>query len=252
MKEELNNLLGKDINIFNKYLKIIRKKNNSKIEDSFIEWPSSWKTIYYKAYPRFKEMLLPRPNLPDIGLSKCLLNRESRRNFKKKAISLEKVSNLLFYSVGIKKSKSLSHSRFYPSAGARYPLEIYIFNTKNTSLKKAIYHYYVKDHSLEQLFDLSLFSSKDAFTVGNQKWANNALMFVVITAVIKRTVIKYGEVGYKYALLEAGHAAQNISLLASALNISCCGIGGYYDEYFEGLLDINPDSEHITYILALG
>ena len=64
--------------------------------------------------------------------------------------------------------------------------------------------------------------------------------------------MKYGDRGYRHVLAEAGHLAQNLYLISSALGLSCCAMGGYYDEEINNLLDIDGVGESIVYILAIG
>jgi len=92
-------------------------------------WPEQWKKVYYKAYPKMEQVLLPAPTKPKWSLDKALIQRESKRDFIKEPIDVETFSNLLFYSGGLKKLvfNSEENKRFYPSAGARYPLEVYPF-----------------------------------------------------------------------------------------------------------------------------
>ena len=160
-----------------------------------------------------------------------------------------KISNLLYYSAGLRsKNSSMVGNRFYPSGGARYPLEVYLLPI-NTVLPPKIYHYYPKNHSLECLFPLKNFSFKNYF---NQPWLSHSAFLIIITAVFKRTMVKYGDRGYRHILLEAGHLGQNFYLTSAGLNLGCCAIGGYYDQRLEKLLQIDGVKESIVYVLAFG
>lgn len=213
-------------------------------------WPKEWKTVYYKAYSRLKQILLPKPSLSLTSLKSCLLERRSMRTFATKKTPVKKLSSLLFFSAGLKKLvNSCLSNRFYPSGGARYPLEIYVLSLNVAGLSRGIYHYYPKNHSLEQL---NLFKKIDLDCLFIQKWIKNSSFLVIISAVMKRSYIKYGNRGYRYILLEAGHLGQNFYLLASALNLACCAIGGFIDEKINELLDIQVQDEKAIYVVAFG
>lgn len=146
------------------------KINKLSKEVSPEKWPTAWKKIYFKGYPRFPEIVLSKPSLPaNISLKWALQHRRSSREFSSKSLTEKEISNLLYYSFNIRKVKtSWSANRFYPSAGSRYPLEIYpiILNTK--SLDQGIYHYYIKRHSLELLLKHKF--KKELFGSFNSPW----------------------------------------------------------------------------------
>ncbi len=212
-------------------------------------WPDEWKTVYYKGYPRLEEIVLPKPSLPGISLGKVLLNRISTRDFLKEPLSVLDISSLLYYSAGLKRrGKKFFERRFYPSPGGRYPLEVYLISL-NTELPRGIYHYYLKKHSLEKISELESFSIRKYFNI---KWLYDCGLIILITAVFKRNVVKYGERGYRHILAESGHMAQNLYLNTTALNLGCCAIGGYIDDKLNNLLDIDGINEAVVYVMGVG
>ena len=140
--------------------------------------------------------------------------------------------------------------RFYPSAGARYPLEIYLIVNSVGNLGRGLYHYNLKKNNLEVLLlkDLSGFVREN---IGDDV-LSKAAFYVLITAVLDRSRIKYGERGYRFALIEAGHLGQNFYLVSNSLGLKCCAIGGFVDEAFNKLLDLEGQNEKVFYILAFG
>ncbi len=211
------------------------------------ELPEAATKTYYKSYPRFPEIRLPKPD-KDIGsLHEALRQRSSTRTFSKKPLSTKQLSTLLYYSAGEHKDDK----RFYPSGGARYGLETYIITT-NTDLDNGVYHYYVPDHSLEKMLPIDSIDFQKAFTQYNQTWAMNMGCMIVVTAVMDRIFIKYGERSYRFAHIEAGHMGQNMYLVSNQINLNCCGAAGIVDRYFEDLLDINLEKEPIIYTVLFG
>ncbi len=79
-----------------------------------------------------------------------------------------------------------------------------------------------------------------------------AAAVILITAVFQRTTFKYGERGYRFALIEAGHVAQNIDLVASALGLPAANLGGFFDRELEMLLDVDGVEQSLVYAVAIG
>ncbi|MDO8269575.1 MAG: SagB/ThcOx family dehydrogenase [Candidatus Levybacteria bacterium] len=240
----IDDLLGKTLYSFEKF----HKDTKISLLDPQIpssEWPEEWKKIYFKAYSRFEEISLPSPDLGKVTFKEVLEKRSSKRIFSSD-ISKKELSNLLYYGAGLNKTKS--NSRFYPSAGGRYPLEVY-FISINTELPRSLYHYCVKNNSMERLFTFDRKLLKSFF---NQDWVKHAAGLIIITSVFKRNVIKYGDRGYRHILTEAGCMTQNFYLLCGALGISCCGIGGYLDDEINSYLDIDGLKEAVVGVIAVG
>lgn len=213
-------------------------------------WPEEWKKIYYKAYPRFDQTILPRPTRNKIDLEKTILERISYRNFSEKKISIGNFSNLLYYSAGKKNLTKSGEKRNYPSAGARYPLEVYPFVFNIDKIKGGIYHYHVKTHSLEVI--LSSVSKDQIISQFDQSWISKSTLLLVITAVFDRTEVKYKDRGYRHILAEYGHIAQNIYLVGTGLGLGVCSIGGFNDKGLNDLIDIDGIDESVIGVVAIG
>jgi SagB-type dehydrogenase family enzyme len=126
-----------------------------------------------------------------------------------------------------------------PSAGALYPLELYVLIRNVTSLAPGIYRYRVGRHELalakpgyspEALIDATL----------SQDWITSAPACISIAAVFERTVVKYGDRGHRYVCLESGHAAESVMLQAVALGLATTMVGAYSDEEVGRLLGLSP------------
>lgn len=236
--------------LYHQYSKKIRK--NIPLDSS--EWPEEWKTIFYKVYPR-----LPKIKLMDIrksfNLFEAIGKRSSGREFSREKISLEELSLLLKYSAGItRRNKEGDGRRAYPSGGARYPLETYcLINKAGEGLRNGLYHYDVKNHQLDVLWDKS-FSEAEMDQIANYPFVKDSACFIFLTAVFWRSQNKYGQRGYRFCLIEAGHVGQNIYLLSEALNLKCCALGGMRisDETAEKRLNIDGITESLIYALAIG
>lgn len=234
-------------------------RNKTKIENSksfrttpYQSWPEQWKKVFYKAYPRFNQIILPTPSRNIFDLIQVLYDRESWREFSVDTISLMQCSEILYYTGGMKRltAQDASTKRFYPSAGGRYPLELYPFIFRIEEVQSGIYHYHVKTHSLEFLSGKPFFQK--TFQQFSQPWLKNAAALLVVTAVFDRTEEKYKDRGYRHILTEYGHLAQNIYLMTAALGFGCCSIGGFIDDGLNTLLDINGQDEGVIGVVAIG
>ncbi len=217
------------------------------------QWPEAWKTIFYKIYERLPVHGLSRKAPErDPGLFSSIRSRKSGRSFASTPISKEELSTLLLYSCGeIAEDESLT-KRSQPSGGSRYPVETYVLVFRSQGdLPAGVYHYNVRDHSLECMC-VREFTKSDIEKLFVYPWVQDAAAVLVLTGVFPRTKIKYGQRGYRYTLLEAGHIGQNIYLVSGALGLQCCGMGGSYDTAIEELLDIDGEHESVLYTLAVG
>jgi len=228
------------------------------------EWPEEWKTTYYKAYPRLLKINLD-DSPPSVDFFDLIKKRRSRRNFGRTPITKRELSLFLKYSCGntspLEKSR---HRRAQASGGARFPIEVYPIVFRPSAglgtnsgdpladgLKAGLYHYNVKDHALDVLWDRE-FSDEDIGQIFTYPWVKDAAIGIVMTAVFSRNQNKYGERGYRYILLEAGHIGQNMYLVSEALGLKCCALGGTKDENLEKLIDIDGVTESVVYGFAVG
>ncbi|MBU0999945.1 SagB/ThcOx family dehydrogenase [Patescibacteria group bacterium] len=217
--------------------------------------PESWSKIHFKTYPRFNKVKLTRSfSKKKISLLSVLNKRRSTRTFSGVSISIKDLSYLLLYSGGIvNPGMVLDESRrSYPSAGARYPLEVYpLVIIGNEEIKAGLYHYNVKEHTLEVILEEDL-KQWLLESTGNFKPITKASVVFIITGVLDRARVKYGDRGYRYVLIEAGHMAQNLLLLSTGLGMANLAVGGYIDFKVTQLLDLELVKEAPLYMIAVG
>ena len=164
-------------------------------------------------YPLMK---LPDPRLKgEISLEETLFQRRSVRDYAPESLRLEEVSQLLWAAQG---KTSDWGGRTAPSAGALYPLETYLVVGKVENLPPGVYKYRPEKHELVKLRDGDVREQLAAAAV-DQACVREGSISIIIAAVYDRTMVKYGERGVRYVHMEAGHAAQNICLQATALDL---------------------------------
>lgn len=227
-------------------------KGHPYIPEDSRKWPEEWLTTYYKTYPRMPHVSLLNER-PSADFFELVSRRASRRDFNKNPICFGELSALLKYSCGTTGELETGRlRRAQASGGARFPIEVYLLLFQpNDILASGLYHYNVKDHALDVLLERP-FSDQDMQSFFTYPWVKNASVALILTAVFWRTQHKYGERGYRYVLLEAGHIAQNVYLVAEALGLKCCALAGTRDEKIEELLDIDGVTESVVYALILG
>lgn len=140
--------------------------------------------------------------------------------------------------------------RTVPSAGALYPLEIYIVSGNVLELAQGVYRYLPWRHGLAK----EVAGDRRAqlcLAALSQDFIEEAALVVTITAVYERTTWKYGKRGRRYVHMEVGHTAQNISLQAEALNLGTVVVGAFNDAEVRQLLNL-PDEEEPLCIMPIG
>jgi SagB-type dehydrogenase family enzyme len=215
-------------------------------------WPKEWTTVYYKEYTRNNVVLLPKPDSKTLSQDDILL-RESLRDFSpNKPVTLQNLSNLLYFSCGETKANfDKPTHRAQPSGGGRYPLEAYVLNFHTGELPANCYHYNVKNHTLEELWP-SFSNKKDLDTLFSYPWGKDASFAIVLTAIPQRTVAKYGERGYRYIYIEAGVVVGNLIRNALHEDFHSVVMGGVIDEQMEDFLDIDGVNETVVIGVLFG
>jgi SagB-type dehydrogenase family enzyme len=192
------------------------------------------------------EIKLPSPVFSSgTSIEEALKKRRSIRVYKNLPLTLQEVAQLLWAAQGITSDNGFRTS---PSAGALYPLEIYLVAGNIEKLSSGVYHYVAANHSLEKIKegDLRIMLSKAAIGQASVKLA---AADIVITAVFSRTIQKYGDKGRNFVLMEAGHTAQNIYLQSVSLNLGTVSIGAFNGNDVKDALVIK---EEPLYIMPIG
>ncbi|MCS6817056.1 MAG: SagB/ThcOx family dehydrogenase [Acidobacteriota bacterium] len=196
-----------------------------------------------------ERLRLPTPRLESaVSLERALHQRRSVREFdSKRMISLEEISQLLWSAQGITASGGF---RTAPSAGALYPLEVYLVAGHVQNLPAGIYHYQPDGHQLRRVA-LGDRRKQIARAALQQEALYEAPATIVFSVIYERTTQKYRERGRQYALIEVGHAAQNVLLQAVALGLGAVPIGAFYDHELRQVMGMKGHEEPI-YLIPVG
>lgn len=209
----------------------------------------------HKQYSRLKHVALPDVSKSVEEPRGLIKKRASFRDFSEKPIDKATLSEILYYSSSVIRPNPFDNDnpyRAYPSAGAKYPLEIYPLVLFGKDIDPGLYHYSPIMHNLEVLSQSIKKEEISAIWIKEQSWFKKAAVLLIITSTFHRTTDKYGERGVMFPYIEAGHLAQNVYLIATSLGIGCCAIGMLNDNFVIKLLDINSREEYPIYYLALG
>jgi len=186
---------------------------------------------------------LPPPRLSGpMSLEEAVNSRRSVREFQNQPLTREHLSQLCWAGQGI--TDPQGGLRAAPSAGALYPIELFLVTAEGVD------HYVPQRHALERHLDGDLRAALQAASL-DQESIGEAPLSVVITAVVDRTARKYGPRAERYCLIEAGHVAQNVLLQAAALGLRGVPIGAYEDSKVVKNLKL-PKEHKVLYILAIG
>ncbi|MEJ2352117.1 MAG: SagB/ThcOx family dehydrogenase [Anaerolineales bacterium] len=193
-------------------------------------------------------MELPEPaSDSDVPVEQALLQRQSVRDYTDRPLTLTEMSQLLWAAQGITRSGG---KRTAPSAGALYPLEVYLVVGEIDGLASGVYKYLPADHDLVKVGEGDRRADLSTAAL-SQESIEEAPAAIVITAIYERTAVKYGERGIRYVHMEVGSAAQNVYLQAVSLDLGTVFIGAFHDQHVKRVLNL-PDDEEPLCIMPVG
>jgi SagB-type dehydrogenase family enzyme len=189
---------------------------------------------------------LPSPDtVGRITVEQALWHRRSVRVFTDESLTVEQVGQLLWAAQGLNKG---ANRRTAPSAGATYPMELYVATGKVEGLRPGLYHYRFDGHALERKRAGDIKEDLAAAAL-NQRSIAAAPAVLVLAADYSRTAKRYGERTSRYVYMEAGHVGENVHLQCEALGLGTVMIGAFDDSQVKKLLGIQEDP---LYIMPVG
>ena len=196
-----------------------------------------------------KKIKLPVPSFEGkLSVEEAMRQRTSQRSFLDRPLSLSQVSQLLWAAQGM--TEEGGFKRTAPSAGALYPLEIYLVVGNVEALERGVYHYSPEGHMVSSFLEGD-YQHSLARACLSQSFVAASPLSIVVAAEYERTAIKYGERGIRYVLMEVGHVGQNIALQAVGLGLTACHVGAFRDEEVSRVLKL-PERYRPLYIVVVG
>lgn len=201
---------------------------------------------------------LPKPDESFTkGFAEILYGRLSRREFSERELTLEELSNLLFYSFGVKGRREVYGNpdypeRMFPSTGGLQGIDCYFVTNRVRGLERGLY-YYNPLKSRVELLKRGDFNRTLQNICCEQPFIEQGALTIVLTISLKRLGWKYGLRSYRYAHIDCGAVTQNLYLVAEGLDLNCCAIAGFIDDELNTLLGLEDIKEEFaTLALTIG
>jgi SagB-type dehydrogenase family enzyme len=200
---------------------------------------------------------LPTPDTQGhVPLEQTLKTRRSVRTYKNQPLSFKNISQLLWAAQGITNERGF---RTAPSAGAKFPLEVYLVAWNIENIPAGIYHYSPQNHALTPIstssesIEITPEELKEKLSKAclSQPCVTNSTGAIILSAVYERVTQKYGPKGEQYALIEIGCASQNIHLQAVSLNLGTVFVGGFNKQDIQKILAL-PQDNHPGCVMPVG
>jgi len=218
---------------------------------SFIVFAVSFKKgciVKNKENIPFGEIMLPKPRYDsEKSIEHVLQNRRSNREFAGKSITLAQFSQLLWAAQGVTNDQGF---RTAPSAGALYPMELYVVVGSVKGLDSGVYKYNCRKHAITLVRSGDALNELEVACLG-QSCIGESAIAIVIMGVYARVRCKYGERAIRYVHIEAGHVSQNVCLQAVALGLATVTVGAFDDGRVQGVVRAKSDEEPL-YVMPVG
>ncbi len=230
----------------------MRKKHNFKPAVLAAILLAGWAAALPGKNPMDKEPIpLPKPEFKGrLSVAESIQRRRSIRSYQDKTLTLEEASRIAWSAQGV--TEKNGSKRAAPSAGATYPLFLYLVTGGQTcaGLPAGVYRYLPERHALTPHLGGDKRKALAAAAL-HQDWFAQAPVILVIAADYRRTADRYGQRARRYVHMEAGHAGQNIYLQAEALGLGTCAVGAFKDGEVASALAL-PEHHAPLYILPIG
>jgi SagB-type dehydrogenase family enzyme len=212
---------------------------------ALVEWGTRPPRV--SRHPQLPRRRLPAPTLAELQIARqaampidaVLESRRSRRSWNPRSLTLAELSWLLWATNGRSGPEPL---RTVPSAGAQHALELYVAAQRVTGIEQGLHYYDPLTHELAFVRPGNFATQLTVASLG-QGFVGDAPATIVVAAIFQRLRWRYRERAYRYALLEAGHAGQNLYLAAEATGLATVAVGAFFDGQINGLLDLDGERE---------
>ncbi len=199
---------------------------------------------------------LPDPfdlSVPPVDLVRLITDRRTLRRYADQPITPAELSTLLWCTQGVKRVTGRpSTQRTVPSAGARHAFETFLLLNRVKGFDPGLYHYLSGEHRLEAVDLDSGIGDRITESALNQKQVKDSVVTFIWVADVYRMAWRYGERGYRYLHLDAGHVCQNLYLSAEAMGCGVCAIAAYDDAGLNQLLGVDGESRFVIYVASVG
>jgi len=192
------------------------------------------------------------PHFP-IDLKIAVERRKTLRNYQQIPLTLDEMTFLLWFTQGVKEiNNNKITKRTVPSAGARHAFETYLLINHVDGISPGLYRYLALEHALLPVISgQDITQSVTGACLDQQQISSSAITFIWV-AIKERMYWRYGERGYRYLHLDAGHVCQNLCLGAEAIGSGVCAIAAFDDDQLNAVLDLDGDNRFVIYLGSVG
>ena len=202
-----------------------------------------------------RRIALPKPEcaqLAETSLPVLINSRRSTRAYRQQALTMEELSFLLWCTQGVQQATDKYTLRTVPSAGARHAFETYLLINSVESLKPGLYRYCALDHALVCVVESAGIGEKLTAACLKQSTVSASAVTFFWAAELDRMYFRYGERGYRYLHLDAGHVCQNLYLAAEAIGCGACAIAAFDDDKVNAAIGLDGESSFVVYVAPVG
>ncbi len=208
-------------------------------------------------FPEDAELIrLPKPDqiqAPAMSLRQAVEQRRTIRHYAEQPLTLEELAYLLWISQGVKRISSRpSTARTVPSAGARHAFETYVLVNRVEGLQPGLYRYLAIEQALLPANLSDQITEQITQACDNQNHVRTSAATFIWTAVTERMVYRYGQRGYRYLHLDAGHACQNLYLAAENIGSGACAIAHFKDDELNDVMGMDGTQQFVIYLASVG
>ncbi|UCE13292.1 MAG: SagB/ThcOx family dehydrogenase [Candidatus Heimdallarchaeota archaeon] len=197
---------------------------------------------------------LPSPSsisVREMNLRTVIERRESIRKYSSESMSLEELSWLLWCTQGVKEVGHVT-LRNVPSAGARHAFETFLLVNNVKNLEPGLYRYLALKHELITINSEPDIAERLTEACLKQSHVRNSAVTFFWVAIVDRMKYRYGERGYRYLHLDAGHVCQNLYLAAENINCGVCAIAAFEDKALNSALNVDGENQFVIYLGTVG
>ncbi len=186
-------------------------------------------------------------------LHALITRRSSLRRYSEQPLSSPELSFLLWCTQGVKRDpRGGTTMRTVPSAGARHAFETLLLVNRVTDVTPGLYQFDALHHELLALKTRPDLSDRLVDACYGQTFLRASAATFLWVGIPYRMTWRYGERGYRYLHLDAGHVAQNLYLAAEAIQAGACAVAAFDDQAINALLGLDGESAFLVYLAAVG
>jgi SagB-type dehydrogenase family enzyme len=197
---------------------------------------------------------LPSPDTIQTDLKHSIEARSTTRKYQPTSITQEELAYLLWCTQGVKgiSGNNYATRRNVPSAGARHAFETFVLANRVDGLASGVYRYLALEHKLEEYLVVDAIADRVTAACLDQSMVKEGAVTFLWAVDIARMAWRYGQRGYRYIFLDAGHVCQNLYLSAGTIGCGVCAIAAYDDDQLNDVLDLDGENMFVVYLAALG